>query len=88
MIGSNLRMDRAVAESYGMSYYHTITDRRSLDIQSMAFRSAVYPMLSNNICGNPGLRKSLQDGAIYNYIYSGMDGEVITRITIDRSSCI
>lgn len=88
MIGSNTRADRATAgPGAAMSFYYTITDTNALDISSMELQSTLYPELRGALCNDQLQKKALQHGAIYSYIYSGKDGLVITRITIDRTSC-
>ncbi|MHC5349079.1 hypothetical protein [Metapseudomonas furukawaii] len=70
-----------------MSFYYTITDKNALDVRSMELQSLIYPALRGTICGDELQKKALMQGVIYSYVYSGKDGLVITRITVDRASC-
>lgn len=88
MIEPNIRMDRAEAgPGYSMSMYYTITNKHSLAVNSSMLREAAYPPLRDALCNDPLQKMALAEGAIYSYVYTGNDGGVILRLSVDRSAC-
>ena len=50
-------------------------------------QSNVLPSVRNSVCSSKEMKPSLQYGGKYTYSYSGKDGVLIGKFTIDRNDC-
>ncbi len=88
MVDEETRMDRAsVGPGALLTYHYTILNYSSSDIDSGVIKSNVFPLVKSGVCSNKDMKPSLQYGGTYAYSYSGSDGVLIDKFTIDSDDC-
>lgn len=88
MIDQDTRLDKAtVGPGARVVYHHTFPKYSSRDIDANWLNTNLRPEVMRKVCASSGMKKSLQDGGTYVYIYSGSDGNEIARFEIDRNDC-
>lgn|SRR5690554_6034999 len=88
MVDEETRMDGAsVGPGAMLTYHYTFPNYSASDIDSGLIQSNVLPSVRNSVCSSKEMKPSLQYGGKYTYSYSGKDGVLIGKFTIDRNDC-
>jgi len=70
-----------------LTYHYTFPNYSSSDIDSGLIQSNVLPSVKSGVCSSKAMKPSLRYGGKYTYAYSGNDGVLIGKFTIDRNDC-
>jgi hypothetical protein len=88
MIDQVTRLDRiSIGPGPRAVYHYTFPQQSSRDFDARQLQTALWTEVVRNVCANADMKKSLQYGGIYVYVYCGSDGIEITRFEIDRKDC-
>lgn len=88
MLDADTRLDNvSVGPGFRAVYYHSFPKYNSRDIDAIWLLTNFRPEVMGKVCANNEMKKSLQYGAIFGYVYSGNDGVEITRFEIKRDDC-
>ena len=85
MVDEETRLDGAsVGPGAMLTYHYTFPNYSASDIDSGLIQSNVLPHVRSSVCSS---KESLQYGGKYTYSYSGKDGVLIGKFTIDGNDC-
>jgi hypothetical protein len=83
MIDPETRLDSVLLSDEGhLAYYYTLIGRDTRTINEDAFQGYIYPLIINNIHGNPDLRMHRDSGVVMDFFYRDRNGEYVTEISI------
>ncbi|MBE0471120.1 MAG: hypothetical protein IBX55_16615 [Methyloprofundus sp.] len=88
MIDDETRLDRTAVEPRArMVYYYTLINFSSSDFDVDWVKTTLKPIVKQNVCETEDMKRSLQYGGTYTFIYAGNDVREIGRFDINRSDC-
>jgi hypothetical protein len=83
-----IRLDRASAEpGLRLAYHYTLLNYTAQDIDPNLLYTSVQPNVKNGVCSSKNMKFYMQYGVIYEYIYSGNNGQEINRFEISKNDC-
>ncbi len=88
MVDKYTQLDKVtVGPGARVVYHHSLPNYTSSDIDSNWPSTNLKPQVKSKVCASKGMKKTLQYGGIFVYVYSGNDGIEIERFEIDRNDC-
>jgi len=89
MLDQSTRLDKmTVGPGPRIVYHHTLPEYVSGDLDENLFQMTQRSEVARILCADTDdVKKSLQYGGIFVYVYSGSDGVEIARFEIDRNDC-
>ncbi|MGE3758258.1 MAG: hypothetical protein AB7H97_10905 [Pseudobdellovibrionaceae bacterium] len=88
MIGDGVRRERTeVGPGLNITYFISLRNFASTDIDVFDFQSSLITELRENVCKSKEMIPALKFGAGYSYVYTGTDDVEVARVTIRKHDC-
>ena len=88
MVDKDTRLDATQGgPGKNFSYYYTLPQYASSELDPVAVKDAISPLVRSNVCGNKDMRKMFEIGVTAHYIYRGNDGVEVVRLAITPADC-
>ena len=88
MMDEHTRLDSTeVGPGARISYFYTLPQYASTDFSGSQFLDQVGPVIRAGTCSDQNILRTLNEGAIYSFIYRGKDGIEIARLDLNRDAC-
>jgi hypothetical protein len=88
MMDEHTRLDSTkVGPGARISYFYSLPKYASADFADMDFLAEVSPEIKKGTCNDADIKKTLEQGATYSFIYSGNDGVEIARLDLTQDVC-
>ena len=86
-VDSGTRLNNVSGTRKRFTYYYTLLNYASSDIDSEIFVKEMRDNLKNSVCSNPNIETFLENGVSIRYMYSGNNSSYIADITVEPSEC-
>ena len=87
MVDEETRLDTTPGYNMEFSYYFTLFNYSSNEIDKDAFYTQMRPSLVNQVCTSSELESFVNNGVTIRYVYSDTEGREIAQISISPSNC-
>lgn len=87
MVDADTRLDNAKVIKSMFQYQYTLVNYELEELDVVATRSALTPIVKNQACSLPNLKPLIDNGATISFLYRGKNGKEITTINVTSAQC-
>ncbi len=88
MVDSDSKLVKATSEGKTLTYHYTLIKYAANDLDPVALKESLTPMVTKQTCTMPNLRPVVDRGATIRYLYNGNDAKEILAINVRKSNCL